>query len=123
MNISYNGNYIFNVDMIEFVREDMRTGFDGIVLHKGNKQVQVNLKHHIEKYVKNFIKTKKIKAVSDDEFKEKINNMIYMFMIGFDDIIEGILYNNDNKVLCLDNEIFEYVSENIQKYFGGENAE
>ena len=122
MNISYNGNYIFNVDMIEFVRDNKSSGFDGIVLHKGNKQILVNLKYYIETYIKNYMQRKNLQDISSDELEDKINKMIFMFMIRFDDIIERILYDNDNTVLLLNVEISEYLSENIEKYFGENNG-
>lgn len=122
MNISYNGNYIFNVDMIEVSRENKIEGFDGYIIHKGNHQICVNLKHHIEKYVKNLIKIKKIQDVSSERLKEIIDDLIYMFIITMDEKIESILYDNSNEILFLNYEMSEYVSNNIEKYLGGKNG-
>lgn len=126
MNIYYNGNYIFNVDMIERVNDDvyqLSTGFNGIVIHKGNKQVSVNLKYHMETALDYYIERKKIQDITKDFYNKTIDDLIFKFFLVFGEHIEYVCENNKNEVLSLGYYITEYFLNNIDKYFGGKNAE
>lgn len=121
MNIYYNGNYIFNVDMIETVNNDRLTGFNGIILHKGHKQVAVNLKYHMETAFKYYVERKEIQDITDEFFNKTIDDLIFKCLLVFGEHIESMCEYNENKMFLLDYFISEYFLNNIDKYFGGKN--